>query len=123
MVDDVWDRDRLPPERRSRSSPSRDTAEALLALGRAGPRPVGRHRDRHHRFGGEDLDQGSGRGGSRAPALRTIASEKSFNNELGVPLTLANAYEDVEAAVIEMGARGSGHIADCAGLPVRRSAW
>ena len=39
------------------------------------------------------------------------ASEKSFNNELGVPLTLANAPGDAFAAVIEMGARGAGHIA------------
>jgi UDP-N-acetylmuramoyl-tripeptide--D-alanyl-D-alanine ligase len=46
-----------------------------------------------------------------AAAHRTTASEKSFNNELGVPLTLANAQADVEAAVIEMGARGPGHIA------------
>ncbi|MEJ7585225.1 MAG: Mur ligase family protein, partial [Acidimicrobiales bacterium] len=41
----------------------------------------------------------------------TAASERSFNNELGVPLTLANAPEGTEAAVIEMGARGPGHIA------------
>lgn len=41
---------------------------------------------------------------------RTVASEKSFNNELGVPLTLANADDDVQAAVVEMGARGRGHI-------------
>lgn len=41
---------------------------------------------------------------------RTVASEKSFNNELGVPLTLANAPADTQAAVIEMGARGRGHI-------------
>jgi len=40
----------------------------------------------------------------------TAASEKSFNNELGVPLTLANAPDGTEAAVIEMGARGAGHI-------------
>jgi UDP-N-acetylmuramoyl-tripeptide--D-alanyl-D-alanine ligase len=40
----------------------------------------------------------------------TVASEKSFNNELGVPLTLANAAEDTQAAVVEMGARGAGHI-------------
>ena len=38
-------------------------------------------------------------------------SEKSFNNELGVPLTLVNAPDDLWAAVIEMGARGIGHIA------------
>jgi len=41
----------------------------------------------------------------------TVASEKSFNNELGVPLTLANAAVATEAAVVEMGARGAGHIA------------
>ncbi len=41
----------------------------------------------------------------------TAASLKSFNNELGVPLTLANGPDDAEFAVIEMGARGVGHIA------------
>ena len=41
----------------------------------------------------------------------THASPMSFNNELGVPLTLANCPEDVEAVVVEMGARGPGHIA------------
>lgn len=45
-----------------------------------------------------------------APAFATTASERSFNNELGVPLTLANAPEGTEAAVVEMGARGIGHI-------------
>jgi len=39
------------------------------------------------------------------------ASEKSFNNELGVPLTLVNAHDDTDVAVIEMGSRGAGHIA------------
>ena len=50
-----------------------------------------------------------------AAALATsrpvAASERSFNNELGVPLTLVNAAADVEAVVLEMGARGPGHIA------------
>jgi UDP-N-acetylmuramoyl-tripeptide--D-alanyl-D-alanine ligase len=44
--------------------------------------------------------------------LRVAASEKSFNNELGVPLTLANARSDSEVAIIEMGARGRGHITE-----------
>ncbi|HET9692476.1 MAG TPA: UDP-N-acetylmuramoyl-tripeptide--D-alanyl-D-alanine ligase [Acidimicrobiales bacterium] len=44
-------------------------------------------------------------------ARRVAASERSFNNELGVPLTLANAPADTEVAVVEMGARGIGHIA------------
>ena len=42
---------------------------------------------------------------------RTAASYRSFNNDLGVPLTLVNAPDDTEVAVIEMGARGVGHIA------------
>ncbi|HET6795293.1 MAG TPA: UDP-N-acetylmuramoyl-tripeptide--D-alanyl-D-alanine ligase, partial [Acidimicrobiales bacterium] len=40
----------------------------------------------------------------------TAASERSFNNELGVPLTLFNAPEGTEATVVEMGARAPGHI-------------
>lgn len=40
----------------------------------------------------------------------TAASERSFNNELGVPLTLANAPDGTQAVVVEMGARGHGHI-------------
>ena len=46
------------------------------------------------------------------PARRVTASPRSFNNELGVPLTLLNAPDAVEVAVIEMGARGRGHIDD-----------
>lgn len=38
-------------------------------------------------------------------------SHKSFNNEYGVPLTLVNAPDDARHAIIEMGARGIGHIA------------
>ncbi|MDQ6947380.1 MAG: UDP-N-acetylmuramoyl-tripeptide--D-alanyl-D-alanine ligase [Actinomycetota bacterium] len=43
--------------------------------------------------------------------MRVTASERSFNNELGVPLTLLNAADDTEVVVVEMGARGIGHIA------------
>lgn len=43
---------------------------------------------------------------------RTHANERSFNNEIGVPLTLARAPEDSQAVVLEMGARGVGHIAE-----------
>jgi UDP-N-acetylmuramoyl-tripeptide--D-alanyl-D-alanine ligase len=42
---------------------------------------------------------------------RTHASTRSFNNELGVPITLVNAPDDTEATVVEMGARGIDHIA------------
>jgi len=40
----------------------------------------------------------------------TAASERSFNNEIGVPLTLLGAPDGTEAVVLEMGARGVGHI-------------
>lgn len=42
----------------------------------------------------------------------THASHRSFNNEIGVPLTVLNTPDDAEALVLEMGARGIGHIAD-----------
>jgi UDP-N-acetylmuramoyl-tripeptide--D-alanyl-D-alanine ligase len=42
--------------------------------------------------------------------FRTTASARSFNNELGLPLTLLNAPDDAEWVVLEMGARGPGNI-------------
>lgn len=41
----------------------------------------------------------------------TVAPEGSFNNELGVPLTVLRAGADTRHLVLEMGARGIGHIA------------
>lgn len=49
--------------------------------------------------------------GAIAGHLATHQSVKSFNNEIGVPLTLLNAPDATELAIIEMGARGIGHIA------------
>ena len=48
--------------------------------------------------------------GVLATTYPTAASEKSFNNELGLPMTLVNAPDSTEAVVLEMGARGVGHI-------------
>lgn len=45
---------------------------------------------------------------------RTVAARGSYNNELGVPLTLLEAAADTEALVVEIGARGVGHIASLA---------
>ena len=42
---------------------------------------------------------------------RVSASPKSFNNELGVPLTVLETPDDTEVVVVEMGARGQGHVA------------
>jgi UDP-N-acetylmuramoyl-tripeptide--D-alanyl-D-alanine ligase len=43
--------------------------------------------------------------------LAVAASPASWNNEIGVPLTLVGTDETVGAVVLEMGARGKGHIA------------
>jgi UDP-N-acetylmuramoyl-tripeptide--D-alanyl-D-alanine ligase len=47
-----------------------------------------------------------------APVLRTVASESSFNNELGVPLTVCRLEADTELLIVEMGMRGFGQIAE-----------
>jgi UDP-N-acetylmuramoyl-tripeptide--D-alanyl-D-alanine ligase len=46
----------------------------------------------------------------------TVANDGSFNNEVGLPLTLARLEPGTEALVVEMGARGAGHIAMLARL-------
>jgi UDP-N-acetylmuramoyl-tripeptide--D-alanyl-D-alanine ligase len=46
-----------------------------------------------------------------AAAGPTVATAGSFNNEIGFPLTVLRADADTEFLVLEMGARGLGHIA------------
>ena len=86
-----------------------DTGRALLALGRhARTRldvPVIGITGSVGKTSVKDLTAGA-----LASTLRVHASPRSFNNELGVPLTLATSDESVEAIVVEMGARGRGHI-------------
>lgn len=51
-------------------------------------------------------------------AAPTVATYQSFNNELGLPLTVLRAVPDTRFLVLEMGARGIGHIAElCAIAP------
>jgi len=47
-----------------------------------------------------------------APSARTIAAEASFNNEIGVPLTLCRLEPDTEVCILELAMRGLGQIAD-----------
>jgi UDP-N-acetylmuramoyl-tripeptide--D-alanyl-D-alanine ligase len=47
-----------------------------------------------------------------APRARTVAAEASFNNELGVPLTLCRLESDTEICVLELAMRGLGQIAE-----------
>jgi len=46
------------------------------------------------------------------PQLRTVVAEGSQNNEVGLPLTLGRLEEDTEAAILELGMRGVGQIAE-----------
>jgi UDP-N-acetylmuramoyl-tripeptide--D-alanyl-D-alanine ligase len=109
LVDDAWARSSPPAQAAAPRVIVADTRQGLLDLGRAA-------RDRLAatvvgitgsigKTSTKDLTAAA-----LAAGMPTTASERSFNNELGVPLTLANAAEDSAAAVIEMGARGRGHI-------------
>lgn len=89
-----------------------DTAMALVALGCAG-------RDR---LGAATVIGVTGSVGKTttkdflasvlATGLVTHAGTRSFNNEIGVPLTLLGAPDDAEAVVVEMGSRGIGDVAE-----------
>jgi UDP-N-acetylmuramoyl-tripeptide--D-alanyl-D-alanine ligase len=46
-----------------------------------------------------------------APSARSIAAEASYNNEIGVPLTLCRLEEDTEVCILELAMRGFGQIA------------
>ncbi|MGO8826368.1 MAG: UDP-N-acetylmuramoyl-tripeptide--D-alanyl-D-alanine ligase [Acidimicrobiales bacterium] len=86
-----------------------DTAAALMDLGRLARARVG--------VGVVGITGSVGKTttkdllyGCLSAAFPAAASERSFNNELGLPLTLLNAPDDVQWVVLEMGARGVGHI-------------
>jgi UDP-N-acetylmuramoyl-tripeptide--D-alanyl-D-alanine ligase len=90
-----------------------DTATALLESGR-----LARDRIGEHGGGVVGITGSVGKTTTKdlvraclAAAFPTAASERSYNNELGLPLTLLNAADDVRWVVLEMGARGFGHIA------------
>jgi UDP-N-acetylmuramoyl-tripeptide--D-alanyl-D-alanine ligase len=86
-----------------------DTSDALLALGRLARSRLG---DRVVGVTGS-VGKTSVKDLTRAVLARTYsttANQRSFNNELGVPVTLLGAPEGTEAVVLEMGMRGFGEI-------------
>ena len=97
----------------TRSGPElvvKSTLIALQALGRAA----------RHRFKGPVIAITGSSGKTSTKDLlnailrqkgQTGASVRSFNNELGVPITLLDTPEDAWVMAIEMGSRGQGHIA------------
>lgn len=50
------------------------------------------------------------------PQRRTVAAERSFNNEVGVPLTLCRLEPNTEICIVELAMRGFGQIAGLAEL-------
>lgn len=48
--------------------------------------------------------------------LNVVKSQGSFNNEIGLPLTLLEINNDTQAVVVEMGMRGLGQINELAGI-------
>lgn len=56
---------------------------------------------------------------SDAPDARVVRSEKSFNNALGVPLTIFRATRETKVLILEIGTSGPGEIATLAkiGMP------
>ena len=86
----------------------RDTAAALLSLGAFARTRVG---------GTIGITGSVGKTTTKdllaaclASTFRTAASEGSFNNELGLPLTLLNAPDAARWVVLEMGARREGDV-------------
>ncbi len=86
----------------------RDTAAALLSLGAFARRRVG---------GAIGVTGSVGKtttkdllAGCLTSTFPTAASQGSFNNELGLPLTLFNAPDATRWVVVEMGARRAGDI-------------
>jgi UDP-N-acetylmuramoyl-tripeptide--D-alanyl-D-alanine ligase len=47
-----------------------------------------------------------------APSSRMVAAEASYNNEIGVPLTLCRLEPDTEVCIVELAMRGFGQIAE-----------
>jgi UDP-N-acetylmuramoyl-tripeptide--D-alanyl-D-alanine ligase len=47
-----------------------------------------------------------------SPQRRTVAAERSYNAEIGVPLTIARVEPDTELCILELAMRGFGQIAE-----------
>jgi UDP-N-acetylmuramoyl-tripeptide--D-alanyl-D-alanine ligase len=51
-----------------------------------------------------------------APAALTVAAEASYNNEVGVPLTLCRLEPETDVCILELAMRGFGQIAELCGI-------
>ena len=89
-----------------------DTQDAFAALAREVVRRLpGAGRRRHHRLVGQDQHQGPARPPCSPRPGRPWPRWARYNTEVGVPLTVCGSTADTRFLVVEMGARGIGHIA------------
>ena len=106
-------RPRVLGTRRPRSRRSWSTT-SVVALGRLARHVVDRvrpDRARADRLAGQDRHQGLPRPGARG--RRPDGGDAgNLNNEIGVPLTVLRCTAETAYLVVEMGARGIGHIAE-----------
>ena len=103
------------PRARCRACPRSSSADVTAALGALARAVAGRLPGvtvaGDHRVVGQDLDQGPHRPAGRAPRPRPSPPRARFNNEIGLPLTVLRADARPGYLVLEMAARGPGHIA------------
>lgn len=100
---------------RATEAPTVVVADPVVALGRLARHVVDRLVDRGAMV--LALTGSQGKTGTKdylgqvlAAAGSTVATRGNLNNELGVPLTVLTADADTRFLVVEMGARGVGHI-------------
>ena len=108
---------RVPRTTRSSAAPRRRSCPdepfaAFAALGSARPRPLGRARRRRSPARPARRRRRTSSPRSALPHARTVAAEASFNNEIGVPLTLCRLEPDTEICILELAMRGFGQIAE-----------
>ena len=88
-----------------------DTTAALQSIAAYLPAAVRRAHHRHHRQRRQNDDQGARFTRCCRSAIATLHSESSYNNEIGLPLTLLKLQPEHERAVLEMGIYAQGEIA------------
>ena len=87
--------------------------------GRAGTRVAaraGRTRDRRHRLGRQDLDEGADRGACSRLHAGSSPRSANFNTDIGMPTEILGADPGTEVLVLEAAMRGFGEIATLAAI-------